>query len=211
MKNTISSNKVLKILILVLCVVLLSAILCACTPEQKEEAVRRYGQSKAYNKASNGEEIHLSEGSYYFYIPSSVSGVYKTISEYAVAKASTLTSKVEIGISPSSNTDFKFAITGTVSGHETANAVTAYSYNSNAEVTRATITYSTDHLNSRNDAYRKHTALHEMGHVFGLGHITADVMKGYTVMISPHPNEEKYQESDYDEFDRYNITWKYGK
>ena len=51
----------------------------------------------------------------------------------------------------------------------------------------------------------------ELGHTFGLGHITDSRMSGYTVMFSPHPQGNDGKLTDYTEFDRYNIDWYYGK
>ncbi len=190
----------------------MAVTLSACNPsqKQKEQAVDNYGRGKAYN-TTNGYTRHLENGTISYYIPTSVSGDYRTISEYAISKANTLTSVVTVNTASSSGS-YKFAKTGTVSGHPDANAVNSSTVNStNGAVTGSTITYSTDHLDSKNFAYKKHTALHEMGHTFGLGHIEADIMKGWTVMITPHPNEDKYQIDDYTEFDRYNITWYYGE
>ena len=207
-----TSKKFCMMVMMVFCVALLAITLIACNPsqKQKEQAVRDYGEAKAYNTV-NGNIIHLSNGTISYYIPSSVSGDYRTISEYAISKANTLTSAVTVNTAPSSGS-YNFAKTGTVSGHANANAVNNYRYNpSNGTVVGSTITYLTDHLDSKNLAYKKHTALHEMGHTFGLEHVEADIMRGWTVMISPHPNENKYQIDDYTEFDRYNITWKYGE
>lgn len=184
-------------------------MMCACTDQEKEQAVQNYGESKAFLKKNNIEK-HLADNSTVaFYISTDVSGEYRTISEYAVAKANTLTSRITVKIGSSSG-NFKFEKANLIEGHTSANAVTYSNSTAAAVITSARIVYSYTNLNGKNLAYKKHTALHEMGHVFGLGHIEADVMKGYTVMIAPHPNEAKYQIDDFTEFDRHNITWKYG-
>ncbi len=211
----LSSKRLWLVFVVILSLALLAVILCACNPSQadKEKAVAEYGREKAYSKSYKGAMLHLGNGTIKYYIPTSVSGDYKVISEYAIAKANTLTSKVNVYISPDASTNFSFAVeNGKISGNETSNAVNFYRcIPDSGEITTSTITYSKAHLDSRNLAYKKHTALHEMGHTFGLGHIEADIMKGWTVMIAPHPNEDKYQIDDYAEFDRYNITWYYGE
>lgn len=206
----LTSKKVFMIAVMALCIILLGALLIGCTDKEKKQAIEKYGQAKAYNKTSTGNIIHLS-GTISYYIPTSVTGDYRSISEYAIAKANTLTDAVVVNTASIEGT-YKFAQTGTIPTSPNANANNSYTfYTDTGVISGSTITYSTDHLNGKNYAYKKHTALHEMGHSFGLKHIEADVMRGYTVMISPHPNEEKYQVADYTEFDRYNIEWYYGK
>lgn len=209
MKTKTTTKNMLLYLLIVLCIVLLGLMMCACTDQEKEQAVQNYGESKAFLKKNNIEK-HLADNSTVaFYISTDVSGEYRTISEYAVAKANTLTSRITVKIGSSSG-NFKFEKANLIEGHTSANAVTFSNSTAAAVITSARIVYSYTNLNEKNLAYKKHTALHEMGHVFGLGHIEADVMKGYTVMIAPHPNEAKYQIDDFTEFDRYNINWKYG-
>lgn len=203
-------KKRIVILLSMLCVLLTIITLSACTAKQKEQAVKAYGQSKAYNKTDSNIDITVERGSINYYIPTTVKGDYKTISEYAIAKANTLTSTVNVGTSTSTKSNYKYAIVSSSTTHPNANAYNSYSYNVNGEINKSTITYVTGKLDGESMDYKKHTALHEMGHTFGLGHIEADEMRGYTVMISPHPSKKKYQTTDYTEFDKYNITWKYG-
>lgn len=208
MKTKTTTKSVLLVLLITLCVVLLGLMMCACTQQEKEQAVKNYGESKAFNKKNNIEQ-HLADNSTVaFYIPSEVSGEYRTVSEYAIAKANTLTSRITVKVGSSAGS-FRFEKANLIEDHTNANAVTFYSSTAAAVITNATIVYSATNLDGKNLAYKKHTALHEMGHVFGLGHIEAKVMKGYTVMMTPHP-EKKYEVDDFTEFDRYNITWKYG-
>lgn len=208
---SLTQKKTLTTMLVVLCALLLIVVLSACNPTQaqKEQAVRDYGEAKAYNKTSSGVIKHLSDGTKSYYIPTTVTGEYKTVSEYAIAKANTLTSAITINTTTSSSSSYKYAVVDTHS--ENWNAYNTTSSNSTTGViSSSTITYIKSALNSKNLQYKKHTALHEMGHTFGLGHIEADEMRSWTVMISPHP-AAKYELDDYSEFDRYNITWQYGE
>ena len=210
MKQT--SRKLILLIILILSMTILVSALCACTEAEKKQAVETYGRGNAYNKNSSGQTEQLRSGrTVSYYIPTSVSGDYRAISEYAIAKANTLTSSITVNGSGTTET-FCFGVEkGNIENHENANAVNFIWVNkSTGEVTASTITYSKAHLDNDTLASKKHTALHEMGHTFGLGHIEADVMRGHTVMISPHP-ASKYELDDYSEFDRYNITWYYGE
>lgn len=210
MKQT--SKKLLLLTILILCMAVLVSSLCACTDAQRKKAVETYGMGNAYMKNDNGKTEHLRSGrTVTYYIPTGISGDYRAISEYALAKANTLTSSITINGNGTTET-FRFSVeNGNIEKHENANAVNfMWVSESTGEVTRSNITYSKAHMDGKTLASKKHTALHEMGHTFGLGHIEADVMKGYTVIMSPHP-ESKYELDDFAEFDRYNITWYYGE
>lgn len=213
MKRT--SKKTLTMVLFALCVLLCAVMLIACnpTPEQKEKAFNTYGKEKAFNKTSGGTVIHLADGTKTYYIPSSVSGDYKTISEYAAAKANTLTSAITINTSTTnSSSSFFFSVAPYSNPDNTnANATNWYNYSTSTGVlSRSEIRYSSTNLGSKNLQYKKHTALHEMGHTFGLGHVNESILNGYTVMLSPHP-DSKYELDDYGEFDRANIEWQYGK
>ncbi|MDR0751071.1 MAG: M57 family metalloprotease [Christensenellaceae bacterium] len=186
-------------------------ILSACNPTEarKRQAVKDYGEAKAYNKTQSGAIRHLPYGTISYYIPSSVAGSYKTISEYAIAKANTLTSTITITTTTASNSSFKYSIVSTYSDGTNAYNTTRFSATTGV-ISGSTITYVKSALDSKNLQYKKHTALHELGHTFGLCHIEATEMAGWTVMISPHP-ATKYELDDYSEFDRYNVEWQYGE
>lgn len=199
------SKKLGMLLLFGFVVVATALLLTACTQQQKSEAVRKYGEGKAFT-TKNGRALKLGTSTVSFNIQSSVTGEYYTITDHAIAKANAVSSRLNINKNGNSNSNWQIT---TSYNNNNINGNTHYYY-SNGRINSATITYNRYNLDRRSFNYKKHTALHEMGHVMGLGHITANEMRGYTVMITPHPNESKWQMSDYSEFDKYNLQWHYG-
>ncbi len=213
MKRT--SKKTLTLVLFVLHVLLCAVMLIACnpTPAQIEKAFDTYGKEKAFMKTSGGKVLHLANGTTTYYIQPAVSGDYKTISEYAAAKANTLTSAVSIctsTLTADSSSSFLFSVQSYSSSDKKANATNFLNSSSKGVVIFSEIRYSSENLERKTMQYKKHTALHEMGHTFGLGHVTDSILNGYTVMLAEHPSS-KYELDDYGEFDRANIEWLYGK
>lgn len=199
-------KKLEMILFFVVIAILTALVLTACSQQQKEEAVRKYGEKNAFT-VKDGKRLRIGSSNVAFYIQSSVNGEYYAVSEYAIAKANAVSSRLNINNGGRSNSKWQFTTTYT---RNSINGNTRYTYN-NGIIKSATITLNMYNLDKRSMVYKKHTALHEMGHAMGLAHINANEMKGYTVMMTPHPNESKYQMSDYGEFDKYNLQWRYGK
>lgn len=182
-----------------------------CSKKEKQKAVENYGRDYAYSKTSSGKILTLKKGDVSYYLDPSVNGQYKTIAEYSVAKANTLTSKVNLSITTRSDSNFKFKVITSSTERPNALAFNEYTYLvDDAIINSSTITFVKNKMENKSLNSKKYTALHEMGHSFGLTHITDDKMKGYTVMMTSHPSEKDII-SDFSEFDRYNITWKYGE
>lgn len=179
----------------------------------REDAVRLYGGANAYDKSESGKIYHLKQNStIYFYIDPAMPQEYKTIAYNSIFEANKVSSGIKFGVTADKTSKFVFTYTsGYINNDKTTNAMTWFWPDAKGEIYQAQIEFSGKAMSGRNFAYKQHTAIHELGHVLGLGHIKDQQMVGYTVMISPHPNEGKYQESTYDEFDRYNINWYYGK
>jgi len=210
MKTSFFKSHKILVLLMLLALMICAIVLGACSKKEEKNAVEKYGESKAYIKVG-GIDYVLADSTINFYIASSVSGDYKRAVDNAIAKANAVSSKITVTSAGSSTSRFVIEVKKVSSnGSNIAGEASSISNSSNQRI-GSTVKLYTDALGSRSFEYKAHTALHEIGHVFGLEHIVADSMKGYTVMIAPHPSEKKYQLVDYAEFDKYNITWKYGE
>ena len=197
-------KKQLMILTLVLITALLAIMLVACTPEQEQAAVDAYGEGKAFYsylaKDSNGACLPMN-----YYIDSSVTGEYRTVSEYAASKASSISSKVNVNITSEGNSTYKFS----TKYHKEGAAGEFVPHRLDNKITGGEIIYYTKSMNSQSLNQKKHIAVHEMGHSLGLSHIDTSDMDGYSVMNGTG-TAKSYKIIDFTKFDKYNIVWAYG-
>jgi hypothetical protein len=198
-------KSIMKSLVIVVLLIVCTMLFAACSNEEKLAAVEKYGMSNAFIK-HKGMDVTLSNNQASYYIPSSISGDYYTIAVQAAVQANATSSKITISTTANSSSAFQFR---TSSSSSDAYADNLLGITSNAKIVSSTITFYTSNMNNISLTGKLYTAIHEMGHTLGLDHITASEMRGYTVMYTPYP-ASKYLVTDYTEFDRYNIQWKYG-
>lgn len=166
--------------------------LVGCSGEQKREFVNKYGEGKAFSMT-----LEVSTVSYDI---SSLTGDYKEVAEYSISKADALSSKISI-----------------ISDSSSSNKITTYSENDNINAYNShssyssSIYYNTYNMKSYSKDGKKHIALDEMGHTFGLVDIYDSAVEPYSVMYGYYSNSSKYTFTDYQEFDIHNVRWKYGE
>lgn len=185
-------------------------ILTACKGDQTE-LMEQYGYENAYDVTVKGDSLYLEPQTISYYISPTIQGDYRIIAEYAVTMANMLTSNIKITITECCDSDFVFSVVTSDPKYPSVNAINYRIYKpSTGEIVSSNIEFVSDYLGGKSLNYKKQVALHEMLHTFGIGHAEADEMIGYTVMIVPHPEQERYQVTNYSDFDKANIVWKYG-
>lgn len=204
-------KKIIIVVISLLCIIFMLSTLSACSLEKVDVNAMQYEGAYSFDKTTNNDLLHLGGGTIRYYIDPSVQGDYRKIAEHAIEKANSLTSKISIKITDSPDSNFYFSVVSLDHKNPEVNAMNYRSYiPETGEIVKSNIQFVSKNLDNKSLEYKKHTALHEMLHTFGLGHIEAKEMIGKTLMTATHPEEQKYQMDDYSEFDRANIIWKYG-
>lgn len=167
-----------------------------------EEYLQKYGYGNAYNTTSSGAYFHA-PSTVEYYIDPSVTGNHLTAVKAAIVKANQLTKAVTI--TTTDNSDSKFVIKRelisiTASGRNSmsANSLTG-------EVVSSTITLNSFYSWCYTVNNWTHVALHEIGHTFGLVDLSIKGAK-YTIMAD---YSLVYTFTDYQEFDKDNISWLY--
>jgi len=202
--------------------ILSSFAFMSCSKKQQEQAVTTYGHSNAYLKPEEfvsktdsylktptNIDYILATNNVKFFVDKSVIGDYALATDNAIKQANGVTSKVTIGKTSDSSSSFKIQLSSEKPS-KNVYAETSRKYDSNLLRNGGIITLYSVNLASKSKNFKFRTMLHEIGHIFGLEHITASELKSYTIMFDPHPLEESLQFTDYTEFDKENITWKYG-
>lgn len=184
---------------------LLSFALAGCNKSDLE----KYGYNNAYTFTSTDNVVHApSKVSYY--IHSSVTGNYKTAVNEAIPKADALTSAVTVNSNGTSSSKFIIKVANLGSGGNVAQNV--MSYYSSGKVISSTITFNSYYMSSYTYNQIRHVALHELGHTFGLKNLDNSKYQEYSIMYTyAPPKSSSYIFSDYQEFDKDNIVWYYGK
>ena len=194
------------LLLSVILVALFALVLSSCNAKEKN-AIKDFGQSNAYDK-SLGIDFTLSGGVADYYLPITLPQEYIDISKYAAEKATATSSKITITYGSNSSSSFSFAVN--YAKGNGLNAKNDYTFMTlSAKITGSTITYNMAYMDGYDIQTKTHIALHEMGHTLGLGHITDSRMRTQTVMYNIQDNTDNL--TDYTDFDKYNITWKYGE
>ncbi len=184
--------------------VFVSILFVGCSDTQITTAVNNYGESNAYDQYS-GQDIILGTNDVEYYL--NVSGEYETAAEYGISKANSVSSQVSFSVTSSSTTSFKFYASTTLS-NPAQNTLTR----SGSSIIASKIYFNSNSTYSILPlAVKKHIAMHELGHTFGLIDIYDSRMEGYSIMYGYMPLSGTYLFSDYQDFDKYNITWKYGE
>lgn len=207
-----TSKKLFIFLVSIFCCAICLLSLCACTDSQKTQAITNFGKEKAYVTYEKSI-VHLKQNSTIsYYIDDNVTGKYRTAVIQAISIANSLTDDITINANGTPDSKFRIVLAAFLIDDTTAIAKNRLNVDIlTTEITSSTITLTTAYLANQSPEYILYTVLHELGHTFGLGHITDSRMSGYTVMFSPHPQGNDGKLTDYTEFDRYNIDWYYGK
>lgn len=206
----IKRGKIIFALLFVVMITSLIIALAGCSYYNK------YGKEKAYNTTSSSAIIHA-PSSVKYYIDTSVTGNYKTAAKYAINEANELTDAVTITYSTSkSYANSSFVIKVANLGASDSNAVNNILYiEATGEITASTITLNSYYMKDFELGDIKHIVLHEVGHTFGLSDLEfSDDKKNakaakYSVMYYTYSTSSKYTYTDYQEFDKKNISWYY--
>lgn len=202
----IRMKTLLKKSIIIVSYTVFAIFLIGCTTTQINTAIDTYGESNAYDQY-NGIDLTLQNGTAYYYIGCSTD--YLTAAQYGIAKVNSTSSQLTIGQTSLSTSNFKFT-TETVNGTYDGRNV-AYYYLSTGYIYQSTIYFNTYRISVLPLEVKKYVAIHELGHTLGLKDIEDSRMYSYTVMYHETPTDIKYWFQDYQDFDKYNITWQYGE
>jgi len=186
-----------------LLVVLGIMFLTSCTEKQEEDAIDKYGHELAYI-TYNGYSVYLYQQTANYYV-NGVSGDYSTAALWAVTKGNASSLGLSIGSSGSSTSYYRFY---TYSSGDSKNGYNTLSLTSTGQIVASSINLNSYYLQYYTLDGKKHIAVHEMGHTFGLKD-QATAIEGYTIMWYSYSNGSSTF-TNYQEFDLENIQWKYG-
>lgn len=185
---------------------LFAVLLVGCTSTQITTAVNTYGESNAYLQY-DGSDVTLSNNTAYYYLV--CTGDYYTAAQYGLAKLNATSSQITIGQTTSSVSSFKFRTETVSDSYDGRNALVVSS--TTGLIIQSTIYFNTTRISVLPLEVKKYVAIHELGHTLGLIDITDSRMYTYTVMYGTTPTDSQYWFQDYQDFDKYNITWQYGE